>query len=168
MPGYTLHMTKSLSALKRLLNENGPVIMVGDKVNAKVHHYFNLILISSASAGSLRMQLAQMYRPSAMFIGCTNTITFSLWASRKCSIHLDLSIVTILITPECRQPAKLGGEYWFSPANWLIAAFRGALFPLRPPVSYFAMPYICQWKCVYVVFTCRRSRCHKDLPYLLK
>lgn len=58
---------------------------------------------------------------------------------RKCSIHLDLSIVTILITPECCQPAKLGGEYRFSPANWLIAMFKGAVFP-PTPISYFATP----------------------------
>lgn len=37
-------------------------------------------------------------------------ITLSPRAGRKCSICLDLSIVTILITPECCQPARLGGS----------------------------------------------------------
>lgn len=80
-----------------------------------------------------------------MRISHTKIITLSPELSgtgRKCSIHLDLSIVTILITPECCQPAKLGGEYWFAPANWLIAVFKGAVFPSTPPVSYFAIPFI--------------------------
>lgn len=44
------------------------------------------------------------------YVSRAKIITLSPRAGRKCSIRLDLSIVTILITPECCQPAKPGGS----------------------------------------------------------
>lgn len=111
-------MSESLNTLNSLLNENDPTLMVGDGVRrrpgceASSCSAASVDLRSSTFVGRSRgcnvsagcVEVAQRLSPSFSEPGRTG---------RKCSIHLDLSILTILITPECCQPAELGGEYRF-------------------------------------------------------
>lgn len=143
MHGCTSHMTKSLNTLSSWFNGNNPEIMEGDAVRWRSGWWAMTRSITCAW-----LQLKDTYAlgstPRHKYVHTRTWITPTKPSrtAKKCSIHLDLSIATILITPESCQPAKLGGEYWFTATNRLIAVFKSHSFPsdsIFMPFSSFSL-----------------------------
>lgn len=172
-------MTKLFNTLSSQLNGNNPVIIEGGRVKWMFGHWALTLCITCAwpqlkdancsltdtvhtftdaipNHTFVDAHTHKKQNPSHRFVTQSESLSELISAGGRPSIHLDLSIATILITPECCQAAKLGGEYWFNPSNWLIAMYNGAVFYWIPSLI---LPFTSFCHSMYCV---NRVRCSPE------